>query len=602
MDGAMGTMLHASGESFESCFDLLNLTRPEVVLDIHRAYVAAGADIIEANSFGANAYKLAEHGLEDQLVEINNAAVQLARQAIEEAGSDALVGGSLGPLGVRLAPFGRVQLDQARDVFKQQIEALISAGVDVLIIETHSDLYEVREAVLAAREVTDAPVIASVTFTRDDRTLLGDTAFQVVRSLVASGADVVGANCSSGPAQLFRIIEQMHRTEPEAKLVVMPNAGWPESVGGRIMYPATADYFGEYAQAFCQAGASLIGGCCGTTPEHIAAMRQALDNLDGPCVTLDPGLQLNGEREVPVEAQPPTELATRLSEGKFIVSVEMDPPRGFSTHKLIMGAHLLAEAGADVINVADSPMARMRMSPWAVSQLIQNEVGVESVLHFPTRGRNLLRVQGDLLAAHALGVRNVFVVMGDPTAIGDYPEAMDDYDLVPSGLIKLIKHGFNTGVDHAGAEIGEATSFFIGTALNLGAKDLSREIRLLRKKMTAGADFALTQPVYQAGTVEHFLRAYQAEFGPMEFPILVGLLPLYNRRHAAFLHNEVPGIDIPQSIRDQIDAAGEDSAAEGVRIANELLEELHGVVQGVYLMPPFSRYDLAAEIIETIRG
>jgi homocysteine S-methyltransferase len=280
----------------------------------------------------------------------------------------------------------------------------------------------------------------------------------------------------------------------------------------------------------------------------------------------------------------------------------MDPPRGFSTHKLIMGAHLLSEAGADVINVADSPMARMRMSPWAVCQLIQNEVGVESVLHFPTRGRNLLRVQGDLLAAHALGVRNVFVVMGDPTAIGDYPEAMDDYDLVPSGLIKLIKHGFNTGVDHAGADIGEATSFFIGTALNLGAKDVGREIRLLRKKMTAGADFALTQPVYEARTVERFLKAYQSEFGPLDLPILVGLLPLYNHRHAAFLHNEVPGIDIPTSIRDRIDAAGEDSAAEGVRVAIELMDEMRDMVQGVYLMPPFSRYDLAAEIIEAIRA
>jgi methionine synthase I (cobalamin-dependent)/5,10-methylenetetrahydrofolate reductase len=602
LDGAMGTMLHASGEAFESCFDLLNLTHPEKVLDIHRAYLVAGADIIETNSFGANAYKLAEHGLEDKLVEINQAAVELARQAIDEVDSEALVGASLGPLGVRLAPFGRVQLEQARAVFKQQIEALASAGADVLIIETHSDLYEVNQAVLAARDVTDLPVIASVTFTRDDRTLLGDTAIQAVRSLVASGADVVGANCSSGPAQLFRILEQMHQAEPDARLVVMPNAGWPERVGGRIMYPATPDYFGDYAQAFCQAGAILIGGCCGTTPEHIASMRQALDNLDGPCVTIEPGLHLNGEQEARVETHPPTKLASRLKDGQFIVSVEMDPPRGFSTHKLIMGAHLLAEAGADVINVADSPMARMRMSPWAVCQLIQNEVGIESVLHFPTRGRNLLRVQGDLLAAHALGVRNVFVVMGDPTAIGDYPEAMDDYDLVPSGLIKLIKHGFNTGVDHAGADIGEATSFFIGTALNLGANDLGREIRLLGKKMAAGADFALTQPAYQAKTVQRFLDAYQAEFEPLDFPILVGLLPLYNRRHAAFLHNEVPGIDIPQSIRDRIDVAGKDSPAEGVRVAIELMDELKGVVQGVYLMPPFSRYDLAAEIIEALRA
>jgi homocysteine S-methyltransferase len=280
----------------------------------------------------------------------------------------------------------------------------------------------------------------------------------------------------------------------------------------------------------------------------------------------------------------------------------MDPPRGFSTHKVLAGAHMLAEAGADVINVADSPMARMRMSPWAVCQLIQHQVDIETVLHFPTRGRNLLRVQGDLLAAHALGVRNVFVVMGDPTAVGDYPDAMDNYDLVPSGLIKLVKHSFNAGVDHSGADIGGPTSFFVGCALNLGAQDIEREIRLLRKKIDAGADFALTQPVYEPAVAKAFIQAYKARHGDPEIPILVGMLPLYNARHAAFLHNEVPGIRIPDSIRSRISISDDRAPKEGVRIAVDLLESLLDVVQGAYLMPPFGRYELAAEIIEAIRA
>jgi homocysteine S-methyltransferase len=280
----------------------------------------------------------------------------------------------------------------------------------------------------------------------------------------------------------------------------------------------------------------------------------------------------------------------------------MDPPRGFSTHKLIAGASLLAEAGADVINVADSPMARMRMSPWAVCQLIQAQIGLETVLHFPTRGRNMLRVQGDLLAAHALGVRNVFVVMGDPTAIGDYPDAMDDYDLVPTGLIKLIQHGFNQGVDHAGSDIGEATSFFTGCALNLCAQDIDREMRLLRKKLKAGADFALTQPVFDPELARTFLNHFQARFGELQLPILVGVLPLYSARHAAFLHNEVPGIQIPESIQTRIQKAGDHAPRIGVQVAIELLESLSEMVQGAYLMPPFSRYDMAAEIIEAIRS
>jgi len=602
VDGAMGTMLHMRGVGFDTCFDELNLTQPGLVEGIHRAYLSAGAQIIETNTFGANRFKLAAHGLEARVGEINAAASEVARKAIRSAGSEALVAGSIGPLGVRLAPYGRVKPAQAYTAFREQITALVEAGADLLVIETHSDLAEVGEAVRAARAVTAIPIIASLTFTRDDRTLLGESPARAAAALAKMEIDFVGANCSGGPAQLLRVLQQMRRAAPELRFSVMPNAGWPERVNGRIMYPATPDYFADYARAFCRAGASIVGGCCGTTPEHIAAMSLALSDEEGPCLESEPLDSTQTVLPVVSSIPAPTQFASRLAERRFLISVEMDPPRGLAVQKILAGAHLLAEAGADVINVADSPMARMRMSPWAICQLIQREVAVESVLHFPTRGRNMLRVQGDLLAAHALGVRNVFIVMGDPTAIGDYPEALDNFDIVPSGLIRLIKRGFNTGVDQAGADIGEATSFFVGCALNLGAADADQEMRVLQRKIHAGADFALTQPVFDAELAAGFISRFQSRYGPLTLPILAGILPLYNDRHVAFLHNEVPGIQIPDAIRRTIASAGENAPEVGVKLAVELLQALSEVVQGAYIMPAFGRYDLAAEVIEHARG
>jgi homocysteine S-methyltransferase len=597
-DGAMGTMLHARGVPFDACFDDLVRTQPELIVSIHRAYLEAGAQLIETNSFGANRHKLAAHGLAGQVAEINTLAVSLARRAIAESGREALVAGSVGPLGVRLAPFGRVQPEEAFEAYREQIAALVGAGANLIILETQSDVYELREGIRAAKSVSGLPVIGSVTFTRDDRTLLGDTPAHAARALAEAGADLIGANCSGGPAQLLRVLQAMRRAVPESKFSVMPNAGWPEQIGGRIMYPAAADYFAEHALAFRQVGAVVIGGCCGTTPEHIAAMHAALE-APAPELGAPTLIQPNGEpEEGQAGPETPTEFSSRLASGKFVLSVEVNPPKGLSVHKLLAGAHLLAEAGADVINVADSPMARLRMSPWAVCQLIQGEVGLETTLHFPTRGRNLLRVQGDLLAAHATGVRNVFVVMGDPTSIGDYPEATDNYDVVPSGLIRLIKHGFNLGLDHHGAQIGEATSFFVGCALNPADKELDREIRVLNRKVEAGADFVLTQPVFDPRRVKKALKAYADRYGPLPIPVLVGVLPLYGSRHAAFLHNEVPGISIPPETRKRIQAAGEQAPQTGIEIAIEILQQLSGISQGAYLMPPFGRYDMAAEIIE----
>jgi len=603
-DGAMGTQLNARGVGFEQCFDAVNLSNPALVAGIHCDYIEAGAQIIQTNTFGANRYKLAAHGLEGQVVEINRAGVELARRAALASSWDVLVAGDVGPLGVRLAPFGRVQPEQARQAFGEQIAALAQAEVDLLILETFSDLMELREAVVAARQVeatleVSLPIVASMTFTRDDRTLLGDNPIQVARLLAEAGVEVIGVNCSGGPAQIWRILNQMRQAVPAARFSVMPNAGWPEQVGGRIMYPANPDYFGEYALAFCEAGASLIGGCCGTSPQHIAAMRLALVSQAEGCAPALGELSLPAEMEEVLASQERlSRLAHKLAARQFVVSVEMDPPRGLSLHKLLAGASLLAEAGADVINIADSPMARMRMSPWAACDLIQRQFDVETVLHFPTRGRNLLRVQGDLLAAYALGIRNIFVVMGDPTAIGDYPEAMDDFDLVPSGLIKLIKQNFNAGVDHAGADLGQPTSFFVGCALNLTPQDLEQEMKNLRRKLSAGADFVLTQPVYLPEVIPAFLEAYQDRYGPLDVPILAGVLPLYSARHAAFLHNEVPGVSIPESLQQRMRLAGEKAPHEGVRIALELVEQMKPWASGIYLMPQFSRYDQAAEIIE----
>jgi homocysteine S-methyltransferase len=598
-DGAMGTMLHAHGIGFDKCFDELNLTKPLAVAEIHRAYIEAGAQLIITNTFGANRFKLAKHGLEDHVQEINTASVDLAKRVVAASFKEVLVAGDVGPLGVRIAPFGRVQPEQARAAFTEQIKALAEAGADLIVIETFSDLFEIREAIRAAKESCDLPVVASVTFTRDDRTVLGDDPTKVARTLHEAGVDVIGVNCSGGPAQLSRILKQMCQAVPNGKFWVKPNAGWPEQVGGRIMYPADAEYFGEYALSFREMGASIVGGCCGTTPQHIAAMRKALDTT--PRVN-PPQISVLPQEEITETAlEQPTRFAQKLTSSGFAIAVEMDPPRGLSTHKLLAGASLLADAGADVINVADSPMARMRMSAWAVCDVVQRKVGVETTLHFPTRGRNLLRVQGDLLAAHALGIRNVLVVMGDPTSIGDYPEAMDNYDLVPSGLIKLIKQGFNAGVDHSGTSIGQPTTFFVGAALNLCPPDAEREIKNVHRKVRAGTDFFITQPIYRAQDGPSLLEKYEAKYGKLDKPVLAGILPLVNVRHANFLHNEVPGVFIPDETRKRIEEAGENGAKVGVEVAVELIHQLTAWAAGIYIMPQFHKFDMIAEIIEQVK-
>jgi len=597
----MGTQLLAKGVSPEQNLDGVNLSDPALVAEIHRAYIDAGADIIETNTFGANRYKLAEHGLADRLAEINQTAVTIARRVIEGSFKDVLLAGSVGPLGVRLAPLGRVKRHEARAAFREQIEALVTAGVDLLALETISDLWEMEEAVKAARAIApDIPIVAMMTFTRDDLTLLGNRPDAVARRLVGLDVDVIGVNCSGGPAQVLRITMMMRQVSPDALLAASPNAGWPEaSAEGRVFYPATPDYYGKYAVGLAEAGACIVGGCCGTTEEHIAAMRLALDTPDYAGVEL-PQVRV-AEREDKGTAVPdePTQLAQFLADGTFVITVEMRPPRGVSPHRLLRGAHMLKEAGANILNIADTPVAQMRMSAWAAAHLVQKEVGLETILHFPTRGRNLLRVQGDLLAAYAMNIRNLFVTMGDPTRIGDYPEAMDSYDIVPTGLIQLIKKQFNAGVDKAGQEIDRATNFVVGCALSLTPHDVGREMKLLRKKMRNGADFALTQPIFDPQAARNFVDRYEAAYGEPLLPLIAGMYPLYNGRNAEFLHNEVPGIIIPEAIRRRMRQA-EDSQREGVRIAAEILAEIRPFTAGVYMMPAFSRYDLVADVLDEL--
>ena len=602
-DGAMGTLLHSRGVPMDTSFDGINLTRPAVVADIHRAYIEAGADIIETNSFGANRYKLAEYGLQQQVREINQTAVNIARRVIDSAFREVWLAGSVGPLGVRLAPLGRVSLAEAADAFREQIEALVRGGIDLLVLETMSDLHEMETAVAVARDLApNLPIVCQMTFTRDDRTLLGHTPNVVAQRLAALDVDAIGVNCSGGPAQVLRLLLMMRQLVPDKLLAAAPNAGWPEQTErGRVLYPATPDYFGQYTHALVEAGARLVGGCCGTNEAHIAAMRQALDH-PGPSPIPLPVIQVMTQAEQTTAVlDPPTQLAQNLGNGRYVITVEMSPPKGIATQRLIEGAHMLKEAGANLLNLADSPLARMRMSAWAAAHLVQKAVGLETVLHFPTRGRNLLRIQGDLLAAYAMGIRNLFVTMGDPTKIGDYPEAMDGYDIVPTGLIHLIKQQFNSGLDKAGNSIDQPTNFMVGCALNLTPADPEREMTLLRRKIRNGADFALTQPVFDPAAAKQFVELYEATYAEKMLPLIVGVKPLYNGRNAEFLHNEVPGIVIPEAMRQRM-AEAVDPPQEGVAIAQEILGELRPFTQGVYLMPAFGRYDLVASVMDVLRG
>jgi homocysteine S-methyltransferase len=598
-DGAMGTLLHSYGASLEHCLDELNLSRSSLVLRAHSEYLAAGAEVIETNTFGANRIKLEEYDLASQTAAINAAGVRLALQAVALSGRHAFVAGSIGPLGRGLAPFGPIAQDTARQVFAEQISALAAGGVDLLLFETFSDLAEITAAIEAAHKAAPSlPIVAQMTFVEERRTVAGHTPEEVGNALCSLGVALAGANCSTGPAIALRVVRRMQAACAQVRVSAQPNAGFPTRQSGRLLYPSSPAYFADFARMAAAAGVRLIGGCCGTTPEHTAAMAAALRGAPLLPDELPPLPPVSVPQAG--EPPPPTDLALSLGQ-KFIITVELHPPRGADASEVVANARRLKEAGATFVNVADSPLARMRMSPWACAYLIQQQVGLEAILHFPTRGRNLLRVQGDLLAAHALGVRNLFVVMGDPPRIGDYPHASDAQDVVPSGLIRLITHNLNRGSDQAGNAIGQPTGFTTGCALNMGADDLAKELDVLQKKLEAGAQFALTQPVFDPMVVKRFMAHFG---GQPPLPIIMGLMPLYGLRHARFLHHEVPGIIIPQPLLDRMEAAEEraNPRAEGVAIAQEILLAAKPLVQGVYIMPPLRRYDMAAEVLGVLRS
>jgi homocysteine S-methyltransferase len=486
---------------------------------------------------------------------------------------------------------------------------LAEAGADVLVIETQTDVRELEQAVAAARDAAPGiALLASAAFTRDDRTLLGDTPEAIARRLLDLEVNALGVNCGEGPAQMLRLIRTIAPlvAQTGTPIIARPNAGGPTEVGGRFLYPATPDYVGEIMRALLDEGVAIVGGCCGTGPAHTRAIADAVRDR-GPRARVElPAFSVAADTSA-ATATPPTRLQAAIAAGELVVTVEMEPPRSFNAAQLVAAAATLRDAGATAIDVADSPMAKMRMSAWAACRLVHEQVGIETVLHFPTRGRNIVRLQGDLLGSHALGIRNLFVCVGDPVTIGDYPHGSNDVDVTATGLLQLITEHFNTGIDRAGSPIGEPTSFFAGAAASPSAPDLEREVRLLRRKVEAGARFVLTQPVYTVAPLHELRDAYQRVAGvPLEIPVIAGLLPLVSGRHAAFLHNEVPGIAIPEPVRDRMAAAGDDADRAwqtGRAMATELAAELRADgAAGIYLMPQFGRYDRAADMVEAIRG
>ena len=600
-DGAMGTLIHDAGVPVGTCFDQLNLTNPELIGSIHRSYVNAGSDIIETNTWGANRFKLAEFGLEDQVRQINMRAVKLAREAREVVGREVFVVGSVGPTHLASDLIDADELAQIGPAFAEQIAALLEGGVDAICIETISDLAVMNAAIDAVRAESDLPIIASLAFLEDGTTTGGNTISEVVSALTARGVDVIGANCSVGPNHMLGIVESITASvrqsdRPATPVSTMPNAGWPEHRNGRFIFSSAPDYLGRFANEAAGFGARIVGGCCGTTPDHIHQMRLHLDQrttangYKGTNYLTPVTFDFAAEDEYQ-----PTELSKKLG-NEFVVCVEIDPPKGVNPQKALDGARLLKEAGVTAINVADSPMARVRVSALMVSHLIQQEVGVETIVHFTTRDRSLMAIQSELLGAHAAGVRNILALTGDPPSLGDFPDSSAVYDIDSIGLIKVLRK-MNEGADWSGAPLGRNASFTIACAVDPTRDDLELESERLHAKIEAGADFVMTQPIYDVEVWTRFLEIYR---DPIPVPVMIGILPLQSTRHAEFLHNEVPGITLTDEARARMREAGPNGRAEGVEMARELLFQLKPLVQGVYLMPSFGRYEVAAEVLQGV--
>ncbi|MBV8730176.1 MAG: bifunctional homocysteine S-methyltransferase/methylenetetrahydrofolate reductase [Acidobacteriia bacterium] len=601
-DGAMGTMLYANGIFINRCFDELCLSAPDLVSGIHREYVDAGAEILEANTFGANRARLSAFGMADKLEAINRAAVRLARDA---ARGGPFVAGAMGPLGVRIEPLGSTSCAEARAIFREQAEALAAAGIDLLIFETFSDLRELREAVLAAREALGpGPVIVAQVTIDDFAHLPGGASPEVfTEEMNRWPADVIGINCSVGPKTTLEAIERMAQVSAKP-LSAMPNAGLPARVEGRNIYLCSPEYMAQYARRMLSAGVKLIGGCCGTTPAHIKMIRsetRSVEPRSGP----RPGVTIEQpEPETPEQAKTlqavsiaeKSRLGAKLAAGKFVAMVEILPPRGVDASREIAGARLCAEHGIDCINVPDGPRASARMSAQVTCQLIQQQAGIEAVDHFCCRDRNLLGIQSELLGADAAGIRNLICITGDPPRMGVYPEATAVFDVDSIGLVHIVQN-LNRGLDLGGNPMGSRTALLIGVGANPGALNLDEEIRRFEWKVEAGAEYVVTQPVFDLALLERFLErvAY------VKIPVICGIWPLTSFRNAEFMANELR-VPVPEPFMDRMRRAdsGEKARQEGVALAREMVERVRPMVQGVQLSAPFGRYQLAVEVAEAI--
>jgi methionine synthase / methylenetetrahydrofolate reductase(NADPH) len=593
-DGAMGTLLYSRGVFVNVCYDQLAIERPDTIRRIHEEYVAAGAEILETNTFGANPVKLSAYGLGDRTEEINRAAAALA---LEAAGDHVAVTGALGPLGIRVEPFGPTSRDEARELFGRQVDGLLEGGVHGFVLETFSDLTEIECALAAVRERTSLPVVAQMTVGQDGRTTYGADAAQIARALTDLGVDVVGLNCSVGPAVMLDAIESMAQAT-SLPLVAQPNAGLPRTVGDRKMYLASPEYMAQYASRMIDAGVRFVGGCCGTTPEHIRKMRAAVASRQPKHETIRVPLPRRETAaqsidRVPLEAR--SAFGRKLAHGETVVSVEILPPTGWATDDLVGPARKLKVAGVDAVAVLESPRARSRMSALSAATIIEREVGIETILHYTCRDKNMLGMISDLLGAAASGLRNLLVVSGELSTMGPYPDSTAVFDIDAIGLTNVIQ-GLNRGMDPGGNPIGEPTQFVQGVAINQGAVDQARELSRFGYKVEAGADFAVSQPVVDAEALERFLDA-----AGHPIPVIAGIWPLLDLRNAEFLANEMPGVRVPQAVVERMrkaEESGKDAALdEGIRIALETIEAVRPFVQGFHVSAPERRVDVALRVV-----
>jgi homocysteine S-methyltransferase len=595
-DGAMGSLLYERGIFVTQNFEQLNVTRPEIVRKIHEDYVAAGANVIETNTFGANSFRLDRHGLGDQVRAFNVAGARLARQA---AGEDVWVAGSMGPTGLVPGVASDAEIALAMATFTEQAAALIEGGADFLLLETFRHLEEMRIAIEAVRRAAPGvPLITSMTFDPSETVADGSSPEHVARTLQLWGADAVGVNCGDGPQLALAIAERMRVAG--VPLCVQPNAGLPRTVDGRLLYMATPEYLDVFARRTIQLGVTMIGGCCGTTPDHVRWMAKSSRMLGDRRADVARAPAVAAAEEVPVlEPTPLAErsaFAAKIAAGTFVVSVEVNPAPGLDPGRALAGAKMLIDSGVDIVNVADAPRAMARMSNIAFCSLLLERHGINPIMHVCGRDRNLLAQMAHLLGAHAIGIRNLVIITGDPPKVGDYPEATAVYDLDAIGLLQMASN-MNRGVDPAGKPLpGGQTSFLLATGLEPGAADLDKEIRRLERKKAAGAEIVMTQPIFQTDLLEEVLRRIEH----LELPVMVGVLPLVSYKNAEFLHNEVPGMQIPEAIRERMrkTPGGEAARKEGVKIAREMLFAVRERVQGAYLMPPLGRYELALEVLD----